>query len=184
MARKNISSSLRWTIFARDGFTCRYCGRQAGEDGVELAVDHVVSVADGGTNAADNLVTACRDCNGGKGARSLLAAPDSADAMRRMRERAEKALGLAEQIREAVDSRKDLEQEVINMKCDAYGVSTVNFPKGEMTTALKLIDEFGADRVTEWYRLAADRRVSQWQAIKYVCGIARKVRSESAGGES
>jgi 5-methylcytosine-specific restriction endonuclease McrA len=53
--RKNISASLRWQVFARDGFRCRYCGTQAGEPGVTLHADHVVSVADGGTNAFDNL---------------------------------------------------------------------------------------------------------------------------------
>jgi hypothetical protein len=182
MARKEISSSLRWSIFARDGFTCRYCGRQAGEDGVELAVDHVVSVADGGTNAVDNLVTACRKCNGGKGARSLLAVPDSAEAMRRMRERAERANGLADQIKEAVETRKRLEQQVVNMKCDAFGVESVQFPKGEMTSAIRLIEEFGADRVNEWYHSAAERGVTPWKCIQYICGIARNVRNESAGG--
>ena len=78
-------------------------------------------------------LTACRDCNG-SGARSLLAAPDSADAMRRMRERARRRFWLAEQIR-GRGLEKGSEQEVISMKCDAYGVATVNFPKGEMTTA-------------------------------------------------
>jgi len=36
-----------------------------------LVVDHVVPVASGGDNAVDNLVTACFDCNAGKGARHL-----------------------------------------------------------------------------------------------------------------
>lgn len=29
--RKGLSSSIRWSVFARDGFSCRYCGAQAGE---------------------------------------------------------------------------------------------------------------------------------------------------------
>jgi HNH endonuclease len=36
-----------------------------------LHVDHVIAVASGGTNHTTNLVTACVDCNGGKGARPL-----------------------------------------------------------------------------------------------------------------
>lgn len=56
---------LRMEILARDGFRCRYCGRVAPE--VVLEVDHVVPRRDGGTDGRDNLVTACRDCNGGKG---------------------------------------------------------------------------------------------------------------------
>lgn len=42
------------------------CGRS--KDEVALEVDHVVSVADGGTDELDNLATLCRDCNGGKSA--------------------------------------------------------------------------------------------------------------------
>lgn len=182
MARKEISSSLRWSIFARDGFTCRYCGRQAGEDGVELAVDHVVSVADGGTNAVDNLVTACRECNAGKGAKSLLAVPDSERAMKRLRQRAEKAVGMAEQIKEVIDAKKAVDQAVVNMKCAAYGIDSVEIEQGEMTIALRLIEEFGADLVSDWYRLAAARGVSRWRCVQYVCGIARNVRKEAAGG--
>ena len=58
------SARLRFLVLERDGFACHYCGRKAPD--VELHVDHVVSIARGGTNDPDNLVTACRDCNLGK----------------------------------------------------------------------------------------------------------------------
>lgn len=45
------------------------CGRS--RDEVALEVDHVVSVADGGTDELHNLATLCRDCNGGKSAYSF-----------------------------------------------------------------------------------------------------------------
>ena len=45
--RQPVSASLRWAVFARDGFACRYCGAQAGQVCVELHADHIVSVADG-----------------------------------------------------------------------------------------------------------------------------------------
>ncbi|MFN4017625.1 MAG: HNH endonuclease [Reyranella sp.] len=67
MARRPISLSLRFSVYARDGHTCQYCGRRPPE--VELQLDHVYPVALGGTNAIDNLLTACRECNIGKGAR-------------------------------------------------------------------------------------------------------------------
>lgn len=59
--------SLRFDVLARDEYTCRYCGRKAPD--VVLHVDHIVPVARGGTNEPANLVTACRDCNEGKGPR-------------------------------------------------------------------------------------------------------------------
>lgn len=67
--RGTISKSTRFTILQRDGFACRYCGRSGAD--VELHVDHVVSVADGGATVPENLVTACADCNLGKSSRSV-----------------------------------------------------------------------------------------------------------------
>jgi HNH endonuclease len=67
--RSGPSPKLRWQALARDSFTCQYCGRKPPE--VALTVDHKVSVKDGGTDELDNLVTACEECNGGKGPSSL-----------------------------------------------------------------------------------------------------------------
>lgn len=64
---------LRFHVLARDGFTCRYCGRKAPY--VELHVDHVHPRVEGGTDDPENLVTACLDCNLGKGTRVLEAKP-------------------------------------------------------------------------------------------------------------
>jgi hypothetical protein len=60
---------LRFEILKRDGFRCRYCG--AGAKDALLQVDHVKPKAKGGTDAPENLTTACVDCNGGKGASRL-----------------------------------------------------------------------------------------------------------------
>jgi hypothetical protein len=61
-----VSKRLRFEVLRRDGHTCRYCGRSAPE--VRLTVDHVVPVALGGSDAPENLVTACSECNSGKSA--------------------------------------------------------------------------------------------------------------------
>lgn len=68
--RKPISSSLRFDVFNRDGFRCRYCGASQ-EDGAVLHVDHVTAVARGGGNDIQNLATACAPCNFGKSAKVL-----------------------------------------------------------------------------------------------------------------
>ena len=59
-----ISKQVRFEVFKRDEFTCRYCGRSTPD--VTLHVDHVVAVANGGTDEMDNLVTSCFECNLGK----------------------------------------------------------------------------------------------------------------------
>jgi hypothetical protein len=69
MSRKPISQKVRFEVFKRDKFTCQYCGARA-PDAV-LHCDHINPVAEGGTNDILNLITACADCNGGKGARLL-----------------------------------------------------------------------------------------------------------------
>lgn len=66
--RPILPVSVRWEVLARDRFTCVYCGAKAPD--VKLHVDHRLSVYDGGTDDLTNLVTACQDCNLGKGARS------------------------------------------------------------------------------------------------------------------
>src|SRR5579885_1197307 len=62
---KWLRPSKRIAIYARDGFCCLYCGNSV-EKGARLTVDHIVASADGGTNADDNLITACLSCNAAK----------------------------------------------------------------------------------------------------------------------
>lgn len=66
MRRRRLNRHLRVQVLARDGYRCLMCGRSNGE--VRLEVDHVIPVADGGTDELDNLATLCRDCNAGKSA--------------------------------------------------------------------------------------------------------------------
>src|SRR5205085_6052161 len=72
--RKTIRVSVRFAALERDRYRCRYCGKEAGE-GIALVMDHVVPVVAGGTNDLDNLVSACVDCNAGKGSRRLRPVP-------------------------------------------------------------------------------------------------------------
>lgn len=60
-----ISKRLRFQIFQRDGFACVYCGRRT--PAVTLEVDHRIPRCAGGSDDPSNLVSACWDCNRGKG---------------------------------------------------------------------------------------------------------------------
>jgi hypothetical protein len=59
--------SIRLRVFDRDGFRCVYCGRNPTEHGVTLEVDHVQPKSKGGSDTMENFVTACFECNRGKG---------------------------------------------------------------------------------------------------------------------
>lgn len=64
-----VSKSLRFEIFARDAFTCQYCGKRPPE--VVLEVDHIHPVSKGGGDEEINLITSCYDCNRGKSAKVI-----------------------------------------------------------------------------------------------------------------
>ncbi|MBV9212270.1 MAG: HNH endonuclease [Actinobacteria bacterium] len=55
----------RRAVFARDKWTCQYCGSARGS----LTVDHVIPRSKGGTSGWDNIVTCCAPCNRRKGDR-------------------------------------------------------------------------------------------------------------------
>ena len=55
----------RRAVFARDGWTCQYCGAQAEN------LDHVIPRSRGGEHVWENVVAACRRCNAKKENRLL-----------------------------------------------------------------------------------------------------------------
>ena len=100
-----MKPSLRFEVFRRDAFTCRYCGRKS-PDAI-LEVDHVIPKSDGGPDDLGNLITSCYDCNRGKGARLLTAhLPDGVDFH-------EQAILIAEQERQIAEYRhwKDVQRQ-------------------------------------------------------------------------
>jgi len=52
----------RRAVFARDDWTCQYCGARA-----NLTVDHVIPRSKGGGSNWDNIVASCAPCNRRKG---------------------------------------------------------------------------------------------------------------------
>jgi len=75
MSRAPISKKTRFEIFKRDGFACQYCGRRPPE--VLLEIDHITPVCEDGGDEAENLLTACFDCNRGKSGTPLTNIPRS-----------------------------------------------------------------------------------------------------------
>ncbi len=66
--RRQVTNTF---LFARDDYSCVYCGRHRGElKGRQfLTRDHVVPLSLGGTNEWSNVVTSCSPCNNRKGNR-------------------------------------------------------------------------------------------------------------------
>ena len=59
----------RANIYARDRYSCQYCGISPSSHH-QLTFDHVIPVSRGGSKGWKNIVTACIDCNRGKGGRT------------------------------------------------------------------------------------------------------------------
>ncbi|HSH76821.1 MAG TPA: HNH endonuclease [Longimicrobiales bacterium] len=66
--RRQVTNTF---LFARDDYTCQYCGRRKSElRGRQfLTRDHVRPLSRGGLNTWDNVVTSCSPCNNRKGGR-------------------------------------------------------------------------------------------------------------------
>ncbi len=64
--RRQVTNTF---LFARDGYRCQYCSRTPAvfRSRECLTRDHVIPQSRGGTNAWDNVVTACSSCNTRKG---------------------------------------------------------------------------------------------------------------------
>jgi len=69
------------TIFERDNWTCRICGRKTPKrlrgtiDNRAPELDHIIPLSLGGGHIEGNLQCACRECNGNKGARLVVQLP-------------------------------------------------------------------------------------------------------------
>jgi hypothetical protein len=68
-----VSKKTRFEVFKRDAFTCQYCGRTPPQ--VVLELDHVIPKYRKGKEQIENYITACFDCNRGKGKRQLTELP-------------------------------------------------------------------------------------------------------------
>lgn len=178
-SRKSTGKRLRFEILKRDGFRCVYCGASPLRG--YLHVDHVVPVIEGGTNEPSNLVTACRDCNLGKGPVPLDEPgldgeddPKSRDP-EAIRER-------AEQIREYIGAQRELDAARDYQIDQAQEVWSSLFPYDHRTTweaknrafIQRVMERFDWEDVTWAMRRAAEQCTGSFAAWKYFCAISHR----------
>ena len=176
--RKSISKSLRFKIFARDGFTCRYCGKDSSEQTLEI--DHILPVCQGGGNDEENLITSCFDCNRGKAGKTIeQTVPDELSRLAREQSLREQEQAL-ETARETAQAREAFRDEIACYWCevtgrDEYNVRTLN-------TVTSYARTFGAEVVFDWIdRAATATGGSDRDMGRYISGIRRCYLNEKGG---
>lgn len=179
--RKPLSKKIRFEVFKRDKFTCQYCGRSVPD--VILQVDHIKPVAKGGKNDLVNLVTSCRDCNLGKGARELSDDSVVKKQQQRIEELAEKneQLEMFLQWRNDIQSIEDKEVEAVNDLLSSLSDWSAN-DKGKRTIK-KWIKEFSIQLVMDAVEIAFDQYYTgsseSWNyAFDKIGGICRNKQTD------
>jgi hypothetical protein len=178
--RTPLSKKLRFDVFKRDGFCCQYCGAHPSET-VVLEVDHVIPVAEGGKNDIDNLVTACFDCNRGKGAGLLSSVPESlAEKANIAAEREAQIRGYYE-ILEAIKQRRDDELwSIADIFMERYADESIL--RTRLASIQAFLERLSYYEVQEAMEIATRKMYNKGPAFSYFCGICwRKIKR--ANGE-
>lgn len=178
--RKALSKRTRFEVFKRDSFECQYCG--AHPPGVILHVDHIVPVASDGGNDFDNLVTACSDCNSGKGAVDLSVVPQSlADKAAQVQEREAQLAGYYA----VMEARRE------RVEDDAWRVAEALYPGSseqglsrQYLASIKRFNEaIGLHSVLEAAEIARAKFYGGSKLFRYFCGICwNRVRERDGQG--
>lgn len=176
--RKSTGKRLRFEIFARDGFRCRYCGRQSDE--VQLVLDHIEPHSKGGPTVPENLITSCADCNAGKAAKRLAEfLPTDADRLAREQEMREQQRALEVAYR-TIEARQAVEFAVRECLIQCFGSDAIGKPSIHVLMAY--FNEHGPELLFSWIHKASSV-VEIRDAGRYVSGIRRRWKQEQGGAE-
>lgn len=173
--RKALPKSLRFEVLKRDKFTCQYCGAQAPD--VLLEVDHIVPVAEGGSDDILNLVTSCRNCNRGKGKREL--SDDSV--IKKSKKQADELQERKEQIEMLAEWQKSLcnlfnqQIEIIDSVIDEYYPGSTLNDNGKRNIK-KLLENFTFDEVLRALKKALNFYDNAEEALSKIGGICYNCR--------
>lgn len=165
----NVSKRVRFEIFKRDGFTCRYCGRKSPQ--VVLELDHIVPISQGGHNDPMNLATSCYDCNRGKSDKMLSEIITGEDPH-------DRALEILEKERQLKEYEIVLEQRIERIENDlAWLLKQWRLDEEETTIVRNSLEDFSAYDLDKALRIAYSRTNGYGKSfIRYYCGIMRKWR--------
>lgn len=175
--RKTLTKKVRFEVFKRDGFQCAYCGRTPPD--VQLEVDHIDPVSNGGEDDMNNYITACFDCNRGKTNIPLDKIP--AQLSENFEALQQKEIQLRE-YRKYVKSVKQRETRDINSVAKIFSVEFDGYSlkdKFKRNTIKLFLSKLPKHEVEESMEKAVDTVCDPEGAAKYFCGICwNKIREK------
>jgi hypothetical protein len=172
--RVGISKRTRFRIFARDDFTCRYCGRQS--DVVPLVVDHFIPVKEGGTNDDDNLMTACEPCNQGKAATIIPTAVATESERLAIAQERHEQIAAALAAKESAEMRREFRATVVELWC--YFRKSETADKGTINVMVRYAERYGLDTLCRWVEMACNQTdgcLTDASVGQYISGIRRNL---------
>lgn len=180
--RKSLSKKIRFEVFKRDSFTCQYCGKSAPD--VVLEIDHINPVANGGNNGILNLITACYDCNRGKGKRliddnnEISKQKEQLDLMNEKRNQFKLLIKWKEELNQLLETQIDY----IDSLFRRYNKSITEYGRNQIKNFIK---KFGFEEVLEsteisfnqYYKTDADMH-KVFDFIPKICAIRKRQKDD------
>ena len=192
----SVRPKVRFDVFKRDEFTCRYCGRTPPT--VTLQLDHVIPRKEGGTDEIDNLATSCADCNQGKGAVPLSQQQSSKVLAQRRQEEMERAEQL-DAYNQFLEERRDATDIAIEELCLTWREATSHkrprskavwfdrMTPDHISAMRKFLRLLPKQLVVEAIEIACSRLAGEDNAtnrFKYFCGVCwRTIKIHGAAGD-
>jgi hypothetical protein len=180
--RKPISKKMRFDVFKRDSFACMYCGQHPPK--VILEVDHITPVFEGGKNRLDNLITACFDCNRGKGKHSLEKVPDSLNMLEKVAKIKESELQLKAYRKVLGERDERLKKDVWTVVHELYSPNKNEIPRKDFNSIKVFVEKLNLEDVVRAARKAV---INKGEGSKflfvYFCGICwRQIKEDNNEG--
>ncbi|WP_193886604.1 tetratricopeptide repeat protein [Oculatella sp. LEGE 06141] len=157
---RRISPSIRFDVFQRDNHVCQYCGRTPPE--VKLVVDHLVPVAQGGTDVFENLVTSCEECNSGKSDKLIKAFTGGFDKEDWSKHIRDTRLNVLQERREKIDEVKRFWVALLKKR---------RLPERDDTAIHIFIEKYEPEWIKSAITIAVNKEIKDY--IKYTAGILR-----------
>ena len=164
-----VSKKDRFEVFKRDKFQCQYCGRCPPQ--VVLELEHINPKCKGGKDVIENYLTACFDCNRGKGKNLLTTLPKSVEV--NLNELKEKRLQLHE-YNLFLQQEEQTENEAINYLTSIFEEHFKGYTFSDtFKTGLKRFTRrLPLNKVQEALELAINHfPQDRERCIRYFCGI-------------